>query len=117
MISHIQKHRRLRIQGSYLRSAAADTNNISCQQSSTPEDLLFLRTDLERPCITNTKNQQQDEIRNSTNRRRRARSSSVVSREETNSSTVVTPRSCRDEREKDLLEMIDELLHQGPTSK
>ena len=105
MISHIQKHRRLRIEGSYQRSAATDLNNFSCQS---PEDLLFLRTDDEQ------------ELGNTfINHRRRRVPRSSVSREETTSSTVVTPRSCRDECERDLLEMIEEILeenqYKGPT--
>ena len=118
MISHVQKQRRLRIQGSH-QQPADNTNNISCQEP-TPEADLFHRVDndedfLERLCIMRHQ-QQGDGFQNAsiTRRRRRARNSSVSGSNTLPSATVVTPRSCRSECEKDLLEMIDEILHQGP---
>ena len=117
MISHVQKHKRLRIlQGSYYQRPA-DTN-ISCQP---PEDPLFHRADddvkfLER--LFMMRHQQQENVFQDTysTRIRRARSSSVSDGDTVPStapsSTVVTPRSFRSgECEKDLLDMIDEILN------
>lgn len=114
MISHVQKQRRLRIQGSY-QQPADDTNNISCQE---PEADLFHRVDddekfLERLCIMRHQ-QQEDDFRNASITRRRRRRTTVSGSTTVPSATVVTPSSCRSECEKDLLEMIDEILHQGP---
>lgn len=115
MISHVQKHKRLRIlQCSLYQQRPADTN-ISCQP---PEDLFHRADDdvkfLERLFMMRHQ-QQGDDFQNTYSTRiRRVRSSSVSDGDTVPSTapsaTVVTPRSFRSECEKDLLEMIDEIL-------
>jgi hypothetical protein len=112
MISHVQKHKRLRILQGSSYQRPADTN-ISCQ----PLEDLFHRAEddvkfLEERHFIMRQQQQGDDFQNTYSTRiRRARSSSVSGGNTLPSATVVTPRSYRSECEKDLLEMIDEILN------